>query len=312
MPDVRTGVPQLHHVLDVNMQVEVVVAGHLTQSLGYDMDPTTSPSLSPTLSVPTSSPSLSPTQSPTSSTPTTSPTKSPTDVTMSPMVISYDVDFSTLFPVGDISAFEVVFIHKVADAIGNPTAPDFISVSQGSVVVRVSFVDPMLQAALVATACLDWTVFFAGYELAATHVVGSGTSCPTASPTRIPSAAPTANPTVMPTLSPTTSPTLSPTDTPSRAPSDSPSIFVPEIDAASDNASASTAAGTMSSVVVVLVMLLLVAGVMIKRQRRKRERSEAHGPVRTGKDLTIARTAPLTIVSKNSDFVPTDTAREEA
>ena len=53
------------------------------------------------------------------------------------------------------------------------------------------------------------------------------------------------------------------------------------------------------------MLFALVGVVLIKRHRRKRERGEAQGPVRSGKDLTLSRPAPLAILSKNCNFIPT-------
>ena len=95
------------------------------------------------------------------------------------LVITYDMDFPTLFPTGGTSEFEAVLVENLGDVMGDTTTPDFISVSHGSVVVRVSFLDPTLQTALVGTTRADWTVSFAGYELVATKVC-SGSSCESA------------------------------------------------------------------------------------------------------------------------------------
>ena len=253
---------------------------------------------------------------------TTQPaTHSPLTLTVS---IEYDMDFSTLFPDGDTSAFELVIAAELDDlnVRGGISA---ITISQGSVIVELLFDDQAQQSTLVTVACAaDWTVTYSGYELQAMRTLASGAACPTASPTLVPSWIPTRAPSAHPSWPPTLQ------NAPSQAPS-APEVNDVDLTGSSNAASgaedaedaeASSAAATVTAVLAILAVLVatvIVAGVVVKHhrsqitERGKRERGEAaHGPVAggdTGKNLTlniVRSTAHHAIVSSiNPEYNPT-------
>jgi hypothetical protein len=144
--------------------------------------------------------------------------------------------------------------------------------TNGNILVKVKFDDPVIQERLAGLACVDWTITVEGLDVHG-KVTASGTLCPTAAPT-------SSSPTASPTASPTGSPSPAPSTSPSTSPSQVPPLLNFETDSAQSGAeeSNSAAEASIAGVAAALLLVMVLLGIVVQRRQRQSPKEGAEEP----------------------------------